>query len=120
MIDIAQYRNRIGIFNNSKLMKMRNHNISVESKFHNLKSRKLISQKMSIFLKIFLLVATSILVYKSATEYKPDQVFATPSTNLKMGGELENVKTQLWVEMLGNFYARYLYGNVKQPKGVSP
>ena len=120
MIDIAQYRNRIGVFNNmSKRMKIRNQYDFVENKFYNLKRRKSKLKKISIFLRIFLLVVTSILVYKSAINIAQHQaVNNTPSAAFTIVGEPGNMKTQVWVEMLGNFYARYLYGNGKLPKGV--
>ena len=100
-------------------MKIRNQYDFVENKFYNLKRRKSKLKKISIFLRIFLLVVTSILVYKSAINIAQHQaVNNTPSAAFTIVGEPGNMKTQVWVEMLGNFYARYLYGNGKLPKGV--
>ena len=89
-------------------MKIRNQYNFVENKFHNLKRRKSILKKVSIFLRIFLLFVTSILVYKSAINIEPHQaVNNTPSAAITIVGEPGNMKAQVWVEMLGNLYARY-------------
>ena len=100
---------------------------SEKNKFQNLIRRRLLKTKISTLLKIVLLVTTTILVYKFTNKYEAYQTNATPSMNqsenflnlnLKIGWEGTNVTRQVWVQMLGNFYARYLHGNGKQPKGV--
>ena len=123
-----QHRHRIGLFNNSvKPMRIWKNSLCEENEFQNLKIRKLLKCKISILVKVVLLVATTISVYKLANECEVFQTNVTPSMNkseifrnlnlkIPLGGR--NLTRQVWVQMLGNFYARYLHGNGKLQKGV--
>ena len=125
MIDIMQYRGTIGAFNLQIFSSIRNIDDRNISAFM---VPRLSCRRFRLF-RIFIRVLLIITVISHASNFDICKLLniSVNSGNyskndvaeiLLIGRIINSMPTQNWVKMVGNFFARYLYGNKGQSKGV--
>ena len=117
MVDIVQYRQRIGTFN-QKILRFKFPKYEVQKRPKNNGMKSLMCSVIKwmkilvISLTIFSLTSDSNL---QTCSYKP----SSKSTFVNPGCSYRNDRFDNNMRLTGNFYARYLHGNRKlSPKGV--